>query len=92
MMVNRFFGYKCIISESAKKALKKLDKQISEKISKKIEDLVLKKECPDVKIILSTNPVQYRLRVGDYRVIFKEYRDEIIIVVVTVGHRREVYK
>ena len=33
----------------------------------------------------------YRLRVGDYRIIYVIKRDVLIIVVITVGHRRDVY-
>lgn len=41
---------------------------------------------------LAGSPVRYRIRVGDYRVIY-EVRDEtLLILVVKVGHRRNVYK
>ncbi|MFH0898616.1 MAG: type II toxin-antitoxin system RelE/ParE family toxin [bacterium] len=91
MFFNRFFGYKYIFSEPAKRDLKKLDKQVLAKIISKLDDLVSKKECLDVKMMVSTTPTQYRLRVGDYRVIFVEQKNEIIIVVIGVGHRREIY-
>ena len=35
---------------------------------------------------------RYRLRVGDYRVIYEIVEGELIILVVGVGHRREVYR
>jgi len=34
----------------------------------------------------------YRVRVGDYRVIYEVVDDRLIIEVITVGHRRDVYK
>ena len=79
MLLNRFFGYKYIFSNPAKKNLKKLD------------DLVSSKECLDIKMLVNVTPIKYRLRVGNYRVIFAEHENEIIIVVVSVGHRREIY-
>jgi mRNA interferase RelE/StbE len=33
-----------------------------------------------------------RLRVGRYRIIYEAIRDELVILVVRVGHRREVYR
>lgn len=35
---------------------------------------------------------RYRLRVGDYRVIYDVTDDELVILVVGVGHRREIYR
>ncbi len=91
MPVNRFFGYRYTFSEPARRDLKKLDKQIVEKIISKLDVLVSKKECLDVKMMVGIKPAQYRLRVGDYRVIFSEHAHEIIIVIVGIGHRREIY-
>ncbi|NWK55202.1 type II toxin-antitoxin system RelE/ParE family toxin [Verrucomicrobiaceae bacterium N1E253] len=34
----------------------------------------------------------YRIRVGDYRVIYEVYEDQIIIEIIRVRHRREVYR
>ena len=34
----------------------------------------------------------WRVRVGDYRVIYEIYNDELIVLVVAIGHRSEVYK
>jgi mRNA interferase RelE/StbE len=35
---------------------------------------------------------RYRLRVGDYRVIYDVIDAELVILVVGVGHRREIYR
>ena len=69
-----------------------IDKQVVEKISKKLNALVSEKECLDVKVMVSTTPTKYRLRVGDYRIIFSEHKKEILIIVIGIGHRKEVYK
>lgn len=34
----------------------------------------------------------YRVRVGDYRIIYTIRNDVLVVVVVTVGHRRDVYE
>jgi len=33
----------------------------------------------------------YRLRVGNYRIIFKKEKKELIIIIVRIGHRKEIY-
>jgi mRNA interferase RelE/StbE len=35
---------------------------------------------------------EYRLRVGDYRVLFEIEDDQLVVLVVEIGHRREVYR
>jgi len=34
----------------------------------------------------------YRIRVSDYRIIYEIYDDKIIVIVVSVGHRKNIYK
>lgn len=34
----------------------------------------------------------YRIRVGDYRIIYQIYDDHLLVTVIDVGHRREVYR
>lgn len=44
----------------------------------------------DVKALAGFNNV-YRLRVGDYRVIYEKYDDMLLITVVNVGNRGQIY-
>lgn len=80
-------------TESAKRELKKLDKY-----TQKIILLWLKKNldgCANPRIHgkpLSANRAgQWRYRIGDYRVIAKIDDGKLIILVIVIGHRREVY-
>jgi mRNA interferase RelE/StbE len=34
----------------------------------------------------------YRIRVGDFRVIYEIYQEQVLVLVVQIDHRREVYK
>lgn len=92
MSTNRFLGFKYIYSEAAKRDLKKIDRQVVAKLTDKLDELVGGREGLDVKMMLGFTPPRYRLRVGDYRVVFEEYRNEIIIIVIGIGHRKEIYK
>ena len=82
--------YSIKYTKEAKKKIEKLDKSIRLVIKKAIESL-------------SSNPYKgkplsyelaglYSLRTSDYRIIFRIKEKQLIIIVVTVGHRREIYK
>jgi mRNA interferase RelE/StbE len=45
----------------------------------------------DIKKLDGTEMDLYRLRVGSFRIIFKKDKDELLIIVVRIGHRKEVY-
>lgn len=79
--------YKLRFGTRALKDLRKLDKQISKRIVDRIEDLT-KGLSGDVKKLTDHSP-QYRLRVGDFRILFDIEGDAIQIQ--RVVNRREAY-
>jgi len=81
--------YKLIFDEEVIKFLDKLPKDISKRIFKKIQDT---KENPHHYFIKLTNRQEYKLRVGDYRVIAEINDSEITIYIITIGHRSYIYK
>lgn len=83
---------KILVSETAKKQLKKLDKSIQKKIIEYLEELSgLEDPRTRGKGISSNLTGLWRYRFGDYRLIC-EIKDEILTVeVVRIGHRREIY-
>ena len=45
----------------------------------------------NIKRIAGADEALYRLRVGSYRIIFKKEEDTLVIIIVRIGHRKEVY-
>lgn len=85
-----------ILSKQAKKFIEKQDKKAKERLKYAINDL--ESDTPKGDILRMTNTHTYRVRVGDYRIIF-EYRNgkiniEVIdyIYVTKINNRGEVYK
>lgn len=78
----------------SKKALKYLVKMQDPKISKIRESLVriANGDTEGLNIIPLEALNAYRLRVGDFRVIYEIHKDELVLVVIKVGHRGDVYK
>ncbi len=85
--------YRVIFSEAAKKQLKKLDKHISALILGWIEKNLEGCEDPRQhgKSLTGDKSGQWRYRIGDYRIICEIIDEEITILVLEAGHRKNVY-
>lgn len=84
--------YEIEISESAEKFLDKIPKKDRLRIIEKIDNLS-DEPMPlgSIKLQGQKNSL-YRIRSGDYRVVYSIKKDVLIVLVVEIGHRREVYR
>jgi mRNA interferase RelE/StbE len=76
---------------TARKELTSLPKQAQQRIAAKLEQLKIDPYLPGVKALKSSGG-HFRLRVGDYRIIYRVEAERLIILIVKVGHRRDVYR
>ena len=83
--------YKVVWKNTALKQLTKIDKKIAEKLTDKVETYLAKDPISRGKRLLYDYKGFYRYRCDDYRVIYEIKNQELVISVVKVGHRREVY-
>lgn len=83
-------SYTVYLRKSAQKALAKIAPPFQERIIKAIRNLAKTPRPTGVKK-LSGRDAQ-RIRVGDYRIIYEIDDARILIEVVVIGHRRDVYK
>lgn len=84
--------YEVEISESAEKFLEKVPKKDRLRIMEKI-DILADDPMPSGSIKLQgQKPALYRIRSGDYRVVYSIKKDVLVVLVVEIGHRREVYR
>ena len=85
--------YKVEYTEQAIKELRKIDKHTQFFILAWIEKNLVDCENPRQhgKGLTANRSGQWRYRVGDYRIIAEIEDDKVIILVLTVGNRREVY-
>jgi mRNA interferase RelE/StbE len=78
-------------AKPAAKQLKALSPQEQQRIKSKIDALV-DSPRPDGVVKLSGEDDLYRIRVGDYRIIYSIQDNHLLILVLKIGHRRDVYQ
>jgi len=85
--------YKLLFLKEAVEEFKKLDKAVQRIIKEKLELLVQNPEAlkNNIKPLKGKYKGLYRLRVGNYRVIYKRDNDKLVILVIRIGHRRDIY-
>ena len=82
--------FQIIWSESAAKELKKLDKTVAKRIFKKVSEL---SENPyHFEVTKMVGDPYFRLRIGDYHVIFDIQNDVLRMLILNAGRRKNVYK
>ena len=82
--------YRVEILRSAQKQLAKIDRQDQSRIISAIRALANDPRPPGCKK-LSGRPA-WRIRIGTYRVIYEIHDDRLLVLVVTIGHRKDVYR
>ena len=86
-------NFHVVISYSAKKILKKLDKYTQKILINWMKNNLEACDNPRVhgRPLSANRSGQWRYRVGDYRIIAEIKDNELVILVIAIGHRRNVY-
>ena len=82
--------YTAVLTKKAQKQLDKLSDNIAEPILEAIADL---EENPRPQGYIKLKGRDgYRIRVGNYRIIYDIFDTELIVDIITLGHRKEIYE
>jgi mRNA interferase RelE/StbE len=82
--------YRIEIAPAAARQLRKLDRAAQRRVQAAIELLTVEPRPGAAKKLVGGEG-EWRVRTGDYRIVY-EIRDSVLVVlVVAVGHRREIY-
>ncbi len=88
--------YKVVYTQLSQKDLDRLDASVVRRILKKVDEYSKRKDPLEfAKKLTGFTLDTYRFRVGDYRVVFRldpQTQQLVILVVLRVQHRKEVYK
>jgi mRNA interferase RelE/StbE len=81
--------YEVLLSEDAEKFLKKCDNSIKNRIINKLENL---EDNPRLGKPLTANLAGlWSLRIGDYRAVYRIKDNELLVLVLEIGHRKNIY-
>ncbi len=83
--------YRVEISKSAAKDLREIDRKWIPRIVTTIEALGSDPRPSACKKLVGSAHT-YRLRIGDYRVVYDLHDDTLMVLVVRIRHRRDVYR
>ena len=85
--------YEISTTEKFDKSFKKLDRQTQRIIKLWIEKNLINCENPRIhgKALTANRSGQWRYRVGDYRILAEIHDDKLVLILVDVGHRRDIY-
>jgi len=84
--------YKVEFSKSAEKQMESVPRSDAIKIMKRVEKLVSDPLPHGYEKLKGSNVECYRIRQGDYRIIYTLIDRTLTILIVKIGHRRDVYR
>jgi mRNA interferase RelE/StbE len=84
--------YKIVFAKEAQKALLRMPKKAALVIRQKLEQLATDPYASNPNAKKLQNRSGYRLRIGDWRVIYEIQNDQLVILVLKIASRGEVYR
>jgi len=84
--------YKIVFTKQASKSLHKLPRNVALLIREKLDQIATGPFAQHSNVTKLQNRPGYRLRVGDWRVIYDLQKDELVILVLKIASRGEIYR
>jgi mRNA interferase RelE/StbE len=83
--------YRIRFKASAARQLEGLDGAVRTRIDRKIDELAENPRPPGAKKLKGSSEL-WRVRAGDHRVVYSIQDDVLLVLVVKIGHRRDIYR
>jgi mRNA interferase RelE/StbE len=84
-------SYRITLAPAAARQLRKHDPQVRRRLQAAL-DLLADQPRPPAATRLVGGAGEWRVQTGDYRIIYEINNDELLVLVLQVGHRREIYQ
>ncbi len=81
-------SYSVIFTDNAFRQLKKLERNVQERINTVLDRIRIRPHSYVIKLVGKPG---YKMRVGDYRIIMDIEQQKLLILVIKVGHRKNIY-
>jgi mRNA interferase RelE/StbE len=83
--------YRVLTTPDADKQLAKLDGSVRARVAQRVDQLAENPRPAGCKKLKGDDNL-WRVRAGDYRIVFSIHDDVLLVLVVRIAHRREVYR
>ncbi|MCP9490076.1 MAG: type II toxin-antitoxin system RelE/ParE family toxin [Solirubrobacteraceae bacterium MAG38_C4-C5] len=83
--------YRIVLAPPAARQLRKFDPQVRRRIQAALELLATEPRPPAATRLVGGSG-EWRVRTGEYRIIYEIEDDQLLVLVLRVGHRREIYR
>jgi len=83
--------YKVQLTQGATDFIRGQNQKVQRQLTNKLKKLKNNPRPPDCKKIKGGENL-YRLRSGVYRIVYQVFDDKVVVVVIRIGHRKDVYK
>jgi len=84
--------YRIVFTKRAHKALRKMPRDIAQRVRKSLDRIATDPYLHHPNVAKLQNRPGYRLRVGDWWVIYEIETDELVVLVLRIGPRGGVYR
>lgn len=87
-------SYRVDLAPAARRQLRKLEKQTARRVIIVLANLQADPRPPGCRAMVG-QPNRWRVRVagaGDYRVVYEIHDQQLLVLIITIAHRREVYR
>jgi len=84
-------SYQLTLAPAAARQLRKLDPQVRRRLQAAIELLATEPRPPSSTQLVG-GAGEWRVRTGDYRIVYEIHAQRLLVLVLSIGHRREIYR
>jgi mRNA interferase RelE/StbE len=85
-------SYSVRVKDSAAKEIERIEpKKVRRQVVRRVQSLATNPRPPGCEKLAGTED-RYRVRQGAYRIVYEVRDEELVVILVKVGHRRDVYK
>jgi len=82
--------YRITLTASAARQLRTFDPDVRRRIHAALELLAVEPRPPAATQLVGGSG-EWRVRTGDYRIVYEMHDSELVVLVLRMGHRREIY-
>ncbi len=83
--------YSVALAPAAVRQLRKLDATARRRVQASVELLAVQPRPPGAKKLVGGSG-EWRVRTGEYRIIYEIHDNALLVLVLAVGHRRDIYR